>query len=219
MIRVALVDDQPLVRAGLRTMLGCEDDLEIVGEAADGHQALALIRATRPDVVLMDVRMPGLDGIAALREITADPGLSAVRVLILTTFDLDEHVEDALRAGASGFVLKDIDPDELVRSIRVVAAGEAWVAPSVLKRMVRSFVSRPTAAAACPEVSTLTAREREVVALVARGLSNDEIAVALTMSSATARTHVSRAMTKLRARDRAQLVVIAYQCGLADRDS
>ncbi|MGH3695729.1 MAG: response regulator transcription factor [Pseudonocardiaceae bacterium] len=220
MIRVVVVDDQPLVRAGLRAMLDVEDGIEIVGEAADGRQALAVIRAQRPDVVLMDIRMPEVDGIAALREITRDPSLHAVRVLILTTFDLDSYVRDALGAGASGFLLKDADPDELLRAVRVVAAGDALVAPTVLERLIRSFVSRPAPSAAPDrELSVLTDRERQVLTLVARGLSNNEIAAALTMSQATARTHVSRAMTKLRARDRAQLVVIAYRCGLTDLDT
>lgn len=216
MIRVALVDDQPLVRAGLRVMLEGEDDIEIVGAAADGQQALAMIRAQHPDVVLMDIRMPEMDGIAALREITQDPDLQAVRVLILTTFDLDDYVHSALGAGASGFLLKDADPDDLLRAVRVVAAGDALVAPTVLDRLIRSFVSRPVPSPALDrEVSALTERERQVVTLVAKGLSNDEIATRLTMSPATARTHVSRAMTKLHARDRAQLVVIAHRCGLA----
>ncbi len=220
MIRVALVDDQPLVRAGLRAMFSGEDDIEIVGEAADGRQALGVVQACKPDVVLMDIRMPELDGIAALREITTDPTLHAVRVLILTTFDFDDYVVDALRAGASGFLLKDADPDELVRAVRVVAAGDALVAPSVLDRLIRSFVSRSAAAPTLDrDLSVLTERERQVVALVAHGLSNDEIAATLTVSRATARTHVSRAMTKMHARDRAQLVVIAYRCGLADLDT
>ncbi|MGH3997655.1 MAG: response regulator [Pseudonocardiaceae bacterium] len=217
-IRVLLVDDQPLVRAGLRTMLDCEDDLHIVGEAADGAAALRLIRSELPDVVLLDIRMPGVDGIMALHQIAADRALAAVRVLVLTTFDLDDYIVDALAAGASGFLLKDADPDELVHAIRVVFRGDALLAPSVTRRVIRSFVSRtgrlPASFPLGANVAALTDREREVVTLVAHGLSNHEIANRLVISPATARTHVSRAMTKLHARDRAQLVVIAYRGGL-----
>lgn len=217
-IRVLLVDDQPLVRAGLRTMLGCEDDLDIVGEAADGSAALRLIRSELPDVVLLDIRMPGMNGIEALHQIAADPTLAAVRVLVLTTFDLDDYIADALAAGASGFLLKDADPDELVHAVRVVFRGDALLSPSVTRRVIRSFVSQagrlPSSTPTGANLAALTEREREVVTLVAHGLSNHEIASRLVISPATARTHVSRAMTKLQARDRAQLVVIAYRSGL-----
>ena len=221
-VRVLLVDDQPLIRAGLRTMLEYEDDLTIVGEAGDGATALALVRVQRPDVVLLDIRMPGMDGIDALREIGADPDLAAMRVLVLTTFDLDEYVADALAAGASGFLLKDAGPDELVHAVRVVARGDALLAPAVTRRVIRTFLTRATATAdprARQRLASLTAREREVVALVAHGLSNQEIADRLVISPATARTHVSRAMTKLDARDRAQLVVYAYRSGLVPVDT
>lgn len=217
-IRVLLVDDQPLVRAGLRTMLGCEDDLDIVGDAADGAAALRLIRSELPDVVLLDIRMPGMDGIETLHQIAADPTLAAVRVLVLTTFDLDDYIADALAAGASGFLLKDADPDELVHAVRVIYRGDALLAPSVTRRVIRSFASRagrlPSTAPIGASLAALTDREREVVTLVAHGLSNHEIAIRLMISPATARTHVSRAMTKLHARDRAQLVVMAYRSGL-----
>ena len=219
-IRVVLVDDQPLIRAGLRTMLGCEDDLKIVGEAGDGVAALRLARSLRPDVVLLDIRMPGMDGIAVVRSISADPGLATVRVLMLTTFDLDEYVVDALSAGASGFLLKDADPDELARAVRVVARGDALLAPAVTRRVIRTFLRRsPTAPDVARLCALLTDREREVVALVAEGLSNQEIAARLVISQATARTHVSRSMTKLGARDRAQLVVWAYRSGLVAVDT
>ncbi len=215
MIRVALVDDQPLVRAGLRALLAAEDGVEVVGEAADGEEAVALARGTRPDVVLMDVRMPGVDGLEATRRIAADPALEAVRVLVLTTFEVDEYVFDALRAGAAGFLLKDEEPRELVRAVRVVADGESLLSPSITRRVVETFAG---AASPCGPpaalLEELTEREAEVVALVGRGLSNHEIAEQLVISPATARTHVSRAMLKLGARDRAQLVVFAYESGL-----
>ncbi len=215
MIRVAVVDDQALVRVGLRTLLDTEDDLELVAEAADGREGLAAIRRTRPDVVLMDIRMPQLDGLAALREITADPALRDVRVVMLTTFELDEYVFEALRAGASGFVLKDAEPEELVRAVRVVAAGESLLSPSVTRRVIQQLAGAgPTRPAPHPQLSRLTDREREIVAWVATGRSNDEIAAELVVSPATVRTHVSRAMVKLGARDRAQLVVYAVQSGL-----
>ncbi|NJC73840.1 response regulator transcription factor [Planosporangium thailandense] len=215
MIRVLLADDQDLVRLGLRVLLDSEDDLEVVGDAADGLRAVELARLRRPHVVLMDVRMPGIDGIEATRRIVADPDLTATRVIVLTTFEIDEYVFDALRVGASGFLIKDTKPAELLRAVRLVADGEALLSPSVTRRVVREFASRPSRAMKPhPQLDTLTDREREIVALVAEGLSNEEIAARLTISPATARTHVSRAMVKLSARDRAQLVVFAYQSGL-----
>jgi DNA-binding NarL/FixJ family response regulator len=214
-IRVALADDQALVRGGFRSLLETEEGIEVVGEAGDGVAAVELARKTVPDVVLMDIRMPGLDGLAATRQITADDALAAVRILILTTFELDEYVFEALRSGASGFLVKHTEPAELVRAVRVVAAGEALLSPSVTRRLIAEFTSRPARAGATPaQMTVLTDREREVVALVAEGLNNDEIADRLVVSPATARTHVSRAMIKLHARDRAQLVVFAYQSGL-----
>jgi DNA-binding NarL/FixJ family response regulator len=215
-IRVALVDDQHLVRAGLRALLERPGDITVVGEAGDGDAGVALVRAERPDVVLMDVRMPGTDGLAATRLIVADPALRDVRVVVLTTFDADEHVFEAIRLGASGFLLKDAGPDELRRAVRVVAAGEALLAPAVTRRVLRAVAATP-ARSATPggeRLAQLTEREREILAEVGTGRSNDEIAEALSISPATARTHVSRVMTKLAARDRAQLVVIAYETGL-----
>jgi DNA-binding NarL/FixJ family response regulator len=215
MIRVALADDQALVRGGFRSLLETEDGIEVVGEAGDGAAAVELARKTVPDVVLMDIRMPGMDGLAATRQITADDALAGVRILILTTFELDEYVFEALRAGASGFLVKHTEPAELVRAVRVVAAGEALLSPSVTRRLIAEFATRPARSEATPpQMTVLTEREREVVALVAEGLNNDEIAARLVVSPATARTHVSRAMIKLHARDRAQLVVFAYQSGL-----
>jgi DNA-binding NarL/FixJ family response regulator len=215
MTRVVLVDDQALVRGGLRALLEAEPDLEVVGEAADGAAALEVIAAVRPDVVLMDIRMPGVDGLEATRRIAAAPSLSGVRVLVLTTFEVDEYVFEALRVGASGFLLKDEEPVELLRAVRVVAAGESLLSPSVTRRVVEAFAAGP--APSGPHASALeelTEREREIVALVGTGLSNHEIAAHLVISPATARTHVSRAMLKLGARDRAQLVVFAYEAGL-----
>lgn len=215
MIRVVLADDQALVRAGLRALLDSESDLEVVGEAQDGGEALAVVQATRPDVVLMDIRMPGVDGLEATRQIAADPELAQVRVVVLTTFQDDEYVFAALRSGAGGFLLKDARPEQLLHATRVVAAGEALLAPAVTRRVVEAFAASPPASGPAVELlAELTTREREIVALVGRGLSNDEIADALVISPATARTHVSHAMIKLSARDRAQVVVFAYETGL-----
>jgi DNA-binding NarL/FixJ family response regulator len=214
-IRVAVCDDQAVVRMGLRTLIDAEDDLELVAEAADGREGVDVVRRTRPDVVLMDIRMPILDGLGALGEITADPALAGIRVIMLTTFELDEYVFEALRAGASGFVLKDAEPDELVRAVRVVADGGSLLSPSVTRRVIERFAApAPQRAAPHPDLERLTERERDIVAWVATGRSNEEIAAELVVSPATVRTHVSRAMVKLRARDRAQLVVFAVQSGL-----
>jgi DNA-binding NarL/FixJ family response regulator len=214
-IRVVLVDDQPLVRAGFRMLLDVEDDIEVVGEAGDGRDALAVVGEVIPDVVLMDIRMPGLDGLEALARIGENPALESVKVLVLTTFELDEYVFEALRNGASGFLVKHTQAADLVRAVREVAAGEALLSPSVTRRLIGEFASRPARPDVAPaEMDALTDREREVVALVAQGLTNDEIAAELFVSPATARTHVSRSMVKLHARDRAQLVVFAYQSGL-----
>jgi len=212
-IRVVLADDQLLVRAGFRALLSDDPDIAVVGEAGDGAHAVALARREKPDVVLMDIRMPGLDGLAATRQITADPALAAVRIVVLTTFELDEYVAEALRAGATGFLLKSTDPAELVRAVRVVAAGDALLSPSITRRVIEQFATRGTGPPP-RQLAELTDREREVVTLVGTGLSNDEIATRLVVSPATAKTHVSRAMTKLGARDRAQLVVLAYEAGL-----
>jgi DNA-binding NarL/FixJ family response regulator len=214
-VRVALIDDQALLRAGLRALLDAEDGIEVVGEAGDGEQAVALVREQRPDVVLMDIRMPGVDGLEATRRIAADPELAGVKVVVLTTFEVDEYVFEGLRAGAAGFLLKEADPEEIVRAVRVVAEGESLLSPSVTRRVVETFAGG--AAPTGPAVSgldELTEREAEIVALVGTGLSNGEIAERLVISPATARTHVSRAMLKLGARDRAQLVVFAYETGL-----
>jgi len=213
-IRVLLADDQALVRAGFRALLDAQDDVEVVGEAGDGAEAVRLAVRYRPDVVLMDIRMPGLDGLEATRRIAADPALSGVRIVILTTFDLDEYVFEALRVGASGFLVKDTEPVDLLRGIRAVASGDALLSPGVTRRLIEEFASRARAPRPPTELSGLTDREREVMALVGAGLSNDEIAERLVVSPATAKTHVSRAMVKLGARDRAQLVVFAYEAGL-----
>jgi DNA-binding NarL/FixJ family response regulator len=214
MIRVVVADDQPLVRLGLRVLIETEDDLDLVGEAEDGRAALDLVRRTHPDVALLDIRMPVLDGLAVLREITADSELAHTRVVMLTTFELDEYVFEALRAGASGFVLKDAEPADLLRAVRVVAAGESMLSPAVTRRVIQEFARRPAPGTKRPDISSLTDREREVMGLVGLGLSNDEIARRLFISPATARTHVSRVMVKLAARDRAQLAVLANHAGL-----
>ena len=214
MIRVLLADDQALVRAGFRALLDAEPDIEVVGEAADGAQAVRLAGQTRPDLVLMDIRMPGTDGLAATRLIAADPALVATRIVILTTFELDEYVFEALRAGAAGFLVKDTEPADLVRGIRAVAAGDALLSPGVTRRVIEQFAARAVSPRPPRELAELTDREREVTALVGAGLTNDEIAQRLVVSRATAKTHVSRAMGKLGARDRAQLVVFAYEAGL-----
>jgi DNA-binding NarL/FixJ family response regulator len=213
-ISVLLADDQALVRAGFRALLDAQDDIEVVGEADNGEEAVQLTKAVAPDVVLMDIRMPGVDGLAATRTIAADERLSAVRIVILTTFELDEYVFEALRAGASGFLVKDTEPVELIRAVRAVAGGEALLSPSVTRRLIAEFASRAKEPTRTPELDHLTEREREVMALVAEGLSNEEIAARIFVSPATAKTHVSRAMIKLNARDRAQLVVFAYESGL-----
>jgi len=238
MIRVGLADDQALIRAGFRVLLEAAADIEVIGEAVNGDQAVELARAERPDVILMDIRMPGTDGLAATARIAADEALTGVKVVILTTFETDEYVYQALRAGASGFLVKDAEPEELIRAVRVVHRGEALLSPSVTRRLIASLARRrpaqPTAvglgpgsgtgaasgrssanqALPGPDLSRLTEREREVLALVAQGLSNDEIAARLYLSPLTTKTHVSHIMTKLAARDRAQLVVIAYESGL-----
>jgi DNA-binding NarL/FixJ family response regulator len=214
MIRVVLADDQLLVRAGFQALLDAQDDIEVVGEAGDGDEALAVTRRTQPDVVLMDIRMPGVDGLEATRSIGADPALDAVRVVILTTFELDEYVFEALRNGASGFLVKDTEPVELLRAVRAVAAGDALLSPSVTRRLIEAFAAVPAEPTHTADLDLLTNREREVMALVANGLTNDEIGERLFVSTATAKTHVNRAMTKLGARDRAQLVVFAYESGL-----
>lgn len=219
-IRVLLADDEGLVRSGFRVLLDLEDDITVVGEATNGAEAIERARAARPDVVLMDIRMPRLDGIQATAQITQMRGLENVRILILTTYDTDAHVFEALQAGASGFMLKDAGPAELLHAIRVIAAGEALLAPRITRRLIGQFTARRTAAKAAEDrLAVLTEREREVLALVGRGLSNSEIGAELFLSPATARTHVSHAMAKLGARDRAQLVVIAYRTGLVSPDA
>ncbi|MBP2705122.1 response regulator transcription factor [Microbispora sp. RL4-1S] len=214
MIRVLLVDDQALIRAGFRALLNSEDGIEVVGEAGNGEDGVSLARRLVPDVALVDIQMPDLDGIEATRLICADPRLAAVHVVILTNFGLDEYVFSALRAGASGFLLKDTEPAELLQAIRVAARGDALLSPGITRRLISEYVSRPPEGVPVTALGALTQREREVVALVARGLSNAEIARHMVISPLTAKTHVSRAMTKLGARDRAQLVVFAYESGL-----
>ncbi len=214
MINVALVDDQALLRAGFRALVDAEDDMSVVAEASGGDEAVEVVRAHRPDVVLMDIRMPGSDGLEATRRITSDPSLEGVRVVILTTFDLDEYVFEAMRIGASGFLVKDTEPADLLAGIRAVAAGDALLSPGVTRRLIAEFADRSRATADPAALDALTEREREVVGLVGEGLNNEEIGARLFMSPATAKTHVSRAMIKLHARDRAQLVVLAYESGL-----
>jgi DNA-binding NarL/FixJ family response regulator len=214
-ITVVIADDQALVRAGFRALLDAQDDIAVVGEASDGAEAVRLAVQQRPDVVLMDVRMPGTDGLVATRRIAADERLSGTKVVILTTFDLDEYVFEAIRAGANGFLVKDTEPAELLRAVRAVVEGDALLSPRVTRRLIEEFASRAKEPQPTPRLDVLTDREREVVGLVAEGLSNEEIAERLIMSTATARTHVSRAMIKVGARDRAQLVVFAYETGLA----
>ncbi|MGH2698627.1 MAG: response regulator [Actinomycetota bacterium] len=215
MIRVLLADDQALVRAGFRALLDAQDDFDVVAEAEDGEEAVRMAQKLKPDVVLMDIRMPGMDGLQATRAIASDEALKEVRVVILTTFDLDEYVFEALRVGASGFLVKSTEPAELVHAVSVVAAGDALLSPGVTKRLVAEFAERAKVPTLSPALDALTDREREVMKLVAEGLSNDEIAERLVVSPATAKTHVSRAMVKLGARDRAQLVVFAFESGLA----
>jgi DNA-binding NarL/FixJ family response regulator len=215
MIRVLLVDDQALVRAGFRALLDAQEDIEVVGEAVDGEEAVRMSREHEPDVVLMDIRMPGMDGLEATRIIVEDQALNAVRIVILTTFDLDEYVFEALRVGASGFLVKNTEPAELVHAVRAVASGDALLSPGVTKRLVMEFAARSRQPGPTAQLDALTEREREVMALVAEGLSNAEIAERLVVSPATAKTHVSRAMVKLGVRDRAQMVVLAYESGLA----
>jgi DNA-binding NarL/FixJ family response regulator len=213
-IRVLLADDQDLVRAGFRALLDAEQDIQVVGEADDGEQAARLAAELVPDVILMDVRMPGVDGLEATRRIASDDRLAEVRIVILTTFDLDEYVFEAVRLGASGFLVKDTEPADLVRSVRAAARGDALLSPGITRRLIEEFATRAKEPRPSPDLEQLTDREREVMALVAAGLSNEEIAKRLFVSPATAKTHVSRAMVKLGARDRAQLVVFAYESGL-----
>jgi DNA-binding NarL/FixJ family response regulator len=215
MIRVVLADDQALIRAGFGVLVNSADDLEVVGEATDGRQAVDQVRRERADVVLMDIRMPVMDGLEATRQISADDNLAGVKVIILTTFESDEYVYQALRAGASGFLVKDTEPDELIQAIRVVARGDALLSPSVTRRLITDLARRSDRPALSVQaLASLTEREREVLSLVAEGLSNEEIATRLYLSPLTSKTHVSRILTKLGARDRAQLVVIAYETGL-----
>lgn len=218
-IRVVLADDQALIRAGFRVLIDSADDLSVVGEAGDGAEVVEVVRATRADVVLMDIRMPGTDGLAATRAITADDGLAGVKVIVLTTFELDDYVVEAIEAGASGFLGKGVEPAELLDAIRIVAAGDALLSPRATQALLTRFAQRGSAPTqTAPQLDVLTAREREVMALAAHGMSNDEIATRLFLSPLTAKTHANRAMMKLGARDRAQLVVLAYQYGLVRPD-
>lgn len=214
-IRVLLADDQALVRAGFRSLLRRDRDIDVVGEAASGDEAVRNVRASRPDVVLMDIRMPGLDGLAATAQIAGDPDLTGCRVIILSTFETDEYIFAALRAGASGFLTKEIEPDELRHAVKAVAAGDALLSPSVTRRVIEQFAHRPTTPVDTPHrLAVLTAREREVVSMIATGLSNQQIAEELVISPLTAKTHITRAITKLGVRDRVQLVILAYETGL-----
>lgn len=214
MIRVLLVDDQPLLRSGFRALLDAEDDIEVVAEAGDGGEGVTLVRRHLPDVVLLDIRMPKVDGIEATRRIATDPALRGVHVVVLTNYGLDEYVFDALRAGAAGFLVKDILPEDFLHAVRVAARGDALLAPSITRKLIDRYVTQPPHAGAATALTRLTTREREAVTLVAQGLSNDDIAARMVISPVTAKTHVNRAMTKLHARDRAQLVITAYESGL-----
>ncbi|MER7537721.1 response regulator transcription factor [Streptomyces sp. NPDC097704] len=214
MIRVLLVDDQPLIRSGFRALLDLEDDIRVVGEAGDGREGLALAGEHLPDIALVDIRMPVMDGVELTRRIAADPALAGVRVVILTNYGLDEYVFEALRAGAAGFLVKDIVPEDFLHAVRVAARGDALLAPSLTRRLIDRYVAEPFETGSAAALEDLTNREREAVTLVARGLSNDEIAGRMVITPLTAKTHVNRAMTKLGARDRAQLIVLAYESGL-----
>jgi DNA-binding NarL/FixJ family response regulator len=214
MIRVLLADDQPLIRSGFRALLDIEDDIEVVAEASDGRQGLALAKQHVPDIALVDIQMPEMDGIELTRRIADDPALGPVHVVILTNYGLDEYVFNALRAGAAGFLVKDIEPEDFVHSVRVAARGDALLAPSITRRLINRYVTEPPRVATDAKLGWLTNREREAVALVAQGLSNEEIAGQMVISPVTAKTHVNRAMSKLHARDRAQLVILAYESGL-----
>ncbi|MFD3663889.1 response regulator [Streptomyces sp. NPDC058659] len=214
MIRVLLVDDQPLIRSGFRAFLDLEDDIEVVAEAANGQEGLELAREHLPDIALIDIQMPVLDGIETTRRIAADPALTGVHVVILTNYGLDEYVFDALSAGAAGFLVKDIVPEDFLHAVRVAARGDALLAPSITRKLINRYVAEPLPTDTGAVLDGLTSREREAVALVAHGLSNDEIAARMVISPLTAKTHVNRAMTKLHARDRAQLVILAYESGL-----
>lgn len=214
MIRIMLLDDQPLLRNGFRTLIDAEDDMQVVAEGANGKEGLELAREHKPDLALVDIQMPVMDGIETTRQIAADPELSGVRVVILTNYGFDEYVFHALRAGAAGFLVKDIEPDDLLHSIRVAARGDALLAPSITKMLISRYVAQPLGPEVSASLAELTNREREAVALAAQGLSNEEIADQMVISPLTAKTHVNRAMTKLQARDRAQLVVFAYESGL-----
>ncbi|MFJ4536753.1 response regulator [Streptomyces tibetensis] len=214
MIRVLLVDDQPLIRSGFRALLDLEDGIEVVAEAADGREALELARKHLPDVALIDIRMPVVDGIEATRRIAADPALAGVHVVILTNYGLDEYVLDALRAGAAGFLVKDVVPEDFLHAVRVAARGDALLAPSITRKLINRYVTQPLPTHVGTGLEELTSREREAVVLVAKGLSNEEIAAHMVISPLTAKTHINRAMSKLRTRDRAQLVVLAYESGL-----
>lgn len=214
MIRVVVADDQALIRGGFRALLDAEPDIAVVGEAAAGDEALVVVRREQPDVVLMDIRMPGGDGLAATEAIVADPALEATRIIVVTTFELDEYVAQAIRAGASGFLVKDTEPAELIRAVRVVASGDALLSPGVTRRLLTQVAGAIAAPLDDAVIAGLTEREREVLGLVGRGLTNEEIGAALFLSPLTAKTHVSRIMSKLAARDRVRLVVIAYETGL-----